>query len=327
MLHDGRDGKFGLPQIGHKLMSFKPNRLPWAIVLAGGDGTRLRSLTRRIVGDSRPKQFCRIFGGRTLLRQTRDRIEPLFRRDRTLFVVTKAHASFYAEELRDTEDARILAQNQNRGTGIAITAALLPILQVEPDALVALFPSDHYYSNEESFRRSVRAALRFARAKPKSIILLGADAHTPEVEYGWIEPGETVSDDLPTPLLRVRRFWEKPSLVDAQALLRAGCLWNTFVIIGCAGAFQDLLRTQIPDVVRHISIAQAAGDLDGAYRGIRAVDFSREVLVPQADRLLVLRDSESGWADLGDPSRVVDTLVRNRVETDWLNEMLVARQA
>lgn len=296
----------------------------WAIVLAGGDGTRLQSLTRRIVGDSRPKQFCRIFGGRTLLRQTRDRIEPLFSRHRTLYVVTRAHAQFYSEDLRDTEEARVLVQPQNRGTGVAITAALLPILQAEPDSIVALFPSDHYYSNEESFRCAVRSAVRFAGAYPRSIILLGADAHAPEIEYGWIEPGQAVVEALPTQLHHVSRFWEKPSQAHAQTLLRAGCLWNTFVTIGRAGAFQDLLNSQIPDVARQVSSALAAGDLDTAYRGVRAVDFSREVLTPRADRLLVLRDAASGWADLGNPSRVVDTLVRNHVEADWLNEMLVA---
>ncbi len=114
---------------------------------------------------------------------------------------------------------------------------------------------------------------------------------------------------------------------EAQSLFRAGCLWNTFVAIGSAGAFLDLLNSRIPDVVQHISRGLAEGGLDAAYQEVRAVDFSREVLARQPGRLLVLRDSTSGWADLGNPSRVVDTLVRNRIETGWLSELLVGQDA
>ena len=310
---------------GHEFEACTSNPHPWAIVLAGGEGTRLRSLTHRIVGDSRPKQFCRIFGGKTLLRQTCDRIEPLFRRDRTMFVVTRAHAPFYLADLSGTDDTRILVQPQNRGTGVAITAALLRVLEAEPGAIVALFPSDHYYSNDQAFQFSVESALRFAHTYTQSIILLGAEAQTAEVEYGWIEPGPVLATARTTHLLRVNRFWEKPSLVQARALLHAECLWNTFVTIGSAGAFLDLLTSQIPDVVGHVSASLRERGLEMAYEGVRAVDFSLEVLTPQADRLLVLRDAASGWADLGNPSRVIDTLVRNRIEADWLDEMLVTQ--
>jgi mannose-1-phosphate guanylyltransferase len=239
-------------------------------------------------------------------------------------VVTRKHEAFYLDELSDTDQARVVVQPRNRGTGVAIIAALLRVVRAEPSAIVAFFPSDHYYSNDDAFRLSVESAVRLADTYEQSIILLGAEAHNPEVEYGWIEPGQIVAEAPITQLRRVDRFWEKPSLVQAQALLRAGCLWNTFVTIGRAGAFLDLLTSQIPDVVRHVSAALQQGDLDQAYEGIRAVDFSREVLPPRADRLLVLRDAASGWADLGNPTRLIDTLVRNHVKADWLNPVSVA---
>src|SRR5260370_38016796 len=85
-------------------MSTASNRHPfWAVLLAGGDGTRLRSLTLKIAGDSRPKQFCRLFGGKSLLIQTAQRLEPLFRRDRTMFVVTRDHERYYREDLGMTD--------------------------------------------------------------------------------------------------------------------------------------------------------------------------------------------------------------------------------
>jgi mannose-1-phosphate guanylyltransferase len=88
------------------------------VILAGGNGTRLQSLTLKIAGDSRPKQFCPIIGGETLLSQTRARIDSLFNTDRQLFIVTREHETYYREELRNVDDSGIIAQPLNRGTGI-----------------------------------------------------------------------------------------------------------------------------------------------------------------------------------------------------------------
>jgi mannose-1-phosphate guanylyltransferase len=296
-------------------------RQPWAVLPAGGDGTRLQSLTVRIAGDSRPKQFCRLFHGKSLLNQTRDRLQPPFRRDRTMFVVTRAHERFYREDLGNADDARIVAQPENRGTGVAIATALLRILQCEADPLVAFFPCDHYYSNDDAFASTIASATASARQYPKSIVLVGAEAYYPETEYGWIEPGFAVRATGGTRLLRVNRFWEKPPLHKALALMSGGCLWNTFVTVGRAGTFLELLRSQIPDVMRQLTAGVSQNDLNAAYRRVPAVDFSREVLTPLPHRLLAVRDAESGWADLGNPARLVDTLVRNRIEPAWLREI------
>jgi mannose-1-phosphate guanylyltransferase len=203
-----------------------------------------------------------------------------------------------------------------------MTLAILRILEADPSAVVAFFPSDHYYSDGDAFRHAIRSAVLLAGRHAESIILLGAEAHAPEVEYGWIEPGTAIVNSAAAQLFRVSRFWEKPSLAQAQTLLRAGSFWNTFVTIGSARAFLDLLISQIPDVVLAISALLCGGDLDCGFDRVRPVDFSRDVLTPRTDRLLVLRDVASGWTDLGNPSRVADTLIRNRVETDWLHDML-----
>src|SRR5258705_4975944 len=99
----------------------------WAVLLAGGDGVRLQSLTLRIAGDSRPKQFCSIFGGESLLTQTRARLESLFHVDRELFVVTRAHETYYRDELRNVDESRIIPPPLNRCTGVAVAVALLHI--------------------------------------------------------------------------------------------------------------------------------------------------------------------------------------------------------
>ena len=296
--------------------SVRRSRHRWAVVLAGGDGTRLQSLTLKIAGDARPKQFCSILGAESLLGQTRARLESLFHLDRQLFVVTRAHETYYRDELRNVDNSRIIPQPLNRGTGVAVAVALLNILQRDADAVVVFVPCDHYYSDAEAFGRAVRSAMSGAEQYPDSIVLLGAEARYAEVEYGWIEPGSAISD-APMPLLRVNRLWEKPSLLQARELLCRGCLWNTFVTIGHARTFLDLLCSQVPNVVLSIDKALAEDELEAAYQLIPSVDLSGQVLALQPRRLLTVRDTTSGWADLGSPTRVMDILARNNIQPAW----------
>jgi len=107
----------------------------WALLLAGGDGMRLRELTIQIVGDHRPKQFCPIVSGESLLSQTRYRLNPLFSVDRQVFVVACAHEEYYSEELADAVGSMVIAQPANRGTAVAIIIALLRVMQSDPDAV------------------------------------------------------------------------------------------------------------------------------------------------------------------------------------------------
>src|SRR5580704_12006577 len=86
----------------------------WAVLLAGGDGVRLRDLTRRIAGDFRPKQFCRIVGGQSLFRQTRARLDPLFLSNRQVFVMSRAHERYYREDLTDAGESCVIEQPLNR---------------------------------------------------------------------------------------------------------------------------------------------------------------------------------------------------------------------
>jgi mannose-1-phosphate guanylyltransferase len=310
------------PSNGDEIPAVEPSvrmsRHCWAVVLAGGDGTRLQSLTLKIAGDARPKQFCSILGEESLLAQTRARLESLFCVDRQMFVVTQAHERYYREELRNVDDSRIIPQPLNRGTGAAVALALLHIMRRDPDAVVVFVPCDHYYSDAQAFGQAVGLAFFGAGKYPDSVVLLGARAHYAEVEYGWIEPGSAISD-APVPLLRVNRFWEKPSLQQARELLRRGCLWNTFVTVGRAGTFVDLLRSQRPEVILSINKALEENELDAAYRLIPAVDLSSHVLALHPDRLLAVPDMTSGWVDLGSPARVMDTLARDNIQPAWLH--------
>lgn len=302
-----------------------PDNHRWGVILAGGDGTRLRSLTRLVSGDDRPKQFSPLMGGRTLLAQTRLRIANSIDRDRTLFVLTKAHEPFYQKELVKVPPARMIVQPSNRGTLPAILWTLLRVYRSDERALVSFFPSDHYYSKDEEFMTGVASAFDLADIAAQSVILLGAAATRPEIEYGWIEPGATVAGATRGHLRLVKRFWEKPSYEIAQGLLDRGCLWNTFVMVGCAAAFLGMIRNACPTVYRAfepiLSLPDPAMEtemMDRIYDDLPAADFSKQVLAVSTERLAVASLDDIGWSDLGDPRRLVTTLFESGIENPWV---------
>jgi len=293
----------------------------WAVVLAGGDGTRLQELTLKVHGDARPKQFSSIMGATSLLGHTRVRLRRIFHDDRVMFVVKRDHKEFYDDELSDVDTSRIIAQPSNRGTGVAIMAAILRLLQLNTAAIVGFFPSDHYFADDAAFAATVQSAIEISKTHRDSIVLIGAKPQWPEVEYGWIEPGAQVTSDSHTPFFTVSRFWEKPQHATAQYLMRTGALWNTFVTVGRTLSFLKLFTDTLRQAMTQVSDALARGNMDVAYRQIETIDFSKDVLSRDQRKLLVIPDKNSGWADLGNPLRVMETLIRNRIEPSWFRKI------
>ena len=283
-----------------------------AIVLAGGDGTRLRELTRQIAGDDRPKQFCPLLGEKTLLGETRGRVALAVPPSRTFFSVTASHARYYAPLLADVRSRQVVAQPVNRGTAPAILYALLRVAAVTPSAPVAIFPSDHHVSDDEDFMAHVHAAFDLVDARPDLVTLLGITPDRPETEYGWIEPAQPIVGPRGRPFYGVRRFWEKPASELAQALLADGCLWNSFVMVGLGATLLGLIERTLRDlfsaflpVRRWMGTPMEAAVADAVYRTFPASDFSRGVLGAIAPRLAVLPVRGVAWSDLGRPERVL----------------------
>ncbi len=286
----------------------------WAVVLAGGSGMRLQSLTRKFFGENRPKQFCALFGGNTLVEHTRARISPLVSAQRTAYVVVEAHARYYQQQLSNVAPERILVQPCDRGTTAAIAFSLARIAAIDPDAIVGFFPADHYFADEPAFTRHMNWAYAIA-ALCRTALLVGVRPEHPEVEYGWIEPGACIARGVYESAFRVRRFWEKPALGVARKLIGRGCLWNTFIMVGRVGIMRSMLEDAAPEAFRAFErfrdgSADDAAALNHAYQNIQAGDFSKQVLSALPERLAVLRLDTAGWSDLGTPERLAATCAR-----------------
>ena len=177
----------------------------WAIVLAGGQGIRLRSLTRHVHGDDRPKQFAVLSDDRSLLRQTLDRVALLIPPERTVVVTMAEHLRYVAAELDVSGHGPwVLPQPEDRGTAAALLWPAHWIQVRDPEATLAVFPSDHFVLEEREFMGHVEALASFVESKSDYTVLLGAQPTEPETDYGWIEPGERIGWARRDPVYRVR---------------------------------------------------------------------------------------------------------------------------
>lgn len=295
----------------------------WAIVLAGGEGSRLRELTRLIVGSPTPKQFCPVIGETSLLEQTRRRVSLAVPEKHTLTVINRAHERFYQKSLADVAQSRLVIQPEARGTAAAIVYALLRAATVTPMASVAVFPSDHYVDNDAAFMRHVELAFDAVEQRPELTVLLGITPDRPESGYGWIEPAQSLSPACQS-IFAVRRFWEKPPESMAQKLLGLGSLWNSFVMVGRLSSLLGLVITAKPQLYSSFAAIRAAlgtgleeSKIKALYARLAAVDFSSEVLANVAENLAVLPVRGVDWSDLGEPGRVMETLARLGVRCRW----------
>jgi mannose-1-phosphate guanylyltransferase len=294
------------------------------VILAGGEGSRLRSLTRLISGDDRPKQFCSIVGGDTLLDVTRKRVELGVPAAKVFYSLTRKHERYYRGAMWGVEDAQQVIQPENKGTAPAILYALLRVARSGPDAVVAFFPSDHYFTDDRRLMQSVDAAFGAAEMNRHSIVLLGMEPDAPETSYGWIEPESSLFGGLPGSVSRVSRFWEKPGHARARTLLRAGCLWNSFVMVGRVSTFVEMFERHTPELYQAFAAASPSfgtldetRTIDSLYKGIDDINFSSSVLERSRSELLVLRVGDVGWSDWGEPQRVVGTLASLGIEPGW----------
>src|SRR5262245_56561153 len=113
----------------------------WALILAGGDGTRLQALTRLITGAPIPKQYCRIIGGQSLLEATLARVHRIVPRERTFAIVNRDHLGVALPQVASLPPSNLLVQPCNRDTGPGLTMALLALARRDHTAHVAVFPS------------------------------------------------------------------------------------------------------------------------------------------------------------------------------------------
>lgn len=320
-------------------VSAQPEDHRWAIVLAGGEGTRLNGVTTQRYGVHRPKQYCAFWGGRSMLQWTLDRTKSLVKSAHTKTVIGNGHESMFARAVSDPGAGEVIVQPDNCGTLPGILLPLSHVLAEDPEATVLLLPSDHFILPTQAFVDRAHRAMELAARYPDKLVLLGAVPDAPVPDYGWVQPSEALRDFNEWDAQSVSAFIEKPDQITAERLYRRGWLWNTMMVAAKAktmwnAAFEcaeELLHRfnayrQAVTAVRtgRAPIGHAELALAHLYRDMNSADFSRDLLqrVPQQCTVLPLKDVY--WCDCGHPDRLAQLLTKNSERDEAYGEVRTA---
>ena len=302
----------------------------WSIVLAGGEGVRLRPLIERWLGGHRPKQYCTFVGTRSLFQHTLDRADLLTRPERKVVLVAAGHRKEACQQLQGRLAARVVLQPLNRDTAPGIFLPLTYVRAASPDATVVIYPSDHFINPEERFMDFVRQATRAVEGLPEMLVLLGVLPEGVETDYGWIEPGRPV-DWEGCRLRKVQSFIEKPQRSVAEGVMARRALWNTLVVVGKVEKLWQLGWRCFPEIMALFEMfAQAINTpkeselLESLYSVMPSGNFSTHLLERVVEHVAVLELGEVIWSDWGRPERIPDTLRRVGKEPAFPLELLAA---
>lgn len=268
-------------------------------------------MTRALTGRDLPKQFCPVLGRDTLLQMTLRRVALAIDPARIHTVVTRSHERFFTSLLAEFPHRPLVIQPGNRGTATAIAYAAFRVAELCPSARIAIFPSDHWFSDDESFMHSVERAFELVAQFQEMTVALGLAAERPESGYGWFELGEQLTAP-PAQLFRMRRLHEKPDAPVTRSLWEGGARRNSFVLVATAPALLNLILETLPRLYFAFhAIRPTLGTLfeektvESLYRDLPALEFSEHVLAASPKNVAVLPVDNVEWSDLGEPRRVM----------------------
>jgi mannose-1-phosphate guanylyltransferase len=309
----------------HEILIPRKSQNRSVIVLAGGDGMRLRDFVKRLRGDHLPKQYVDFLGTGSLLQATLGRAAHLVSQEHQYVVVTEHHFDYpeVAKQLAVLSKAQVAIQPSNRDTGLGLILALAHLYKRNPNATVVMFPSDHFIEEEGRFLTHVDAACRFVESDPSKIVLLGIAAHTPETEYGYIVTTNRWHNALPYGCRDVSRFIEKPDETSARQLILRGALWNTMVMIfkittllGHIKAIRPTAHRDFEQIEQAIDTSEENTVVRQVFRHAPPLNLSKGIIQSLATQdppsLVVLPVRGVHWSDWGSETRVTNSLVHKQ---------------
>lgn len=265
-----------------------------AVILAGGSGERFWPLST----PERPKQFLRVFGGESLIRQALARLDGLVAPEDAFVVTTKSLVAATRRELPEIPKCNILGEPMRRDTGAAVALGVglaaqrgrKPRLQAEgeDDPVIGFFSSDQMVAKPKEFRKVVKKAVALARRKD-AIVTIGIKPDYPATCFGYISP-------------KTRAFVEKPDAEKAKKYVKAGYLWNAGMFIARASVFRGAFAAHAPELEKLANIGASAKSIAPAglarlYSALPKISFDYAVMEKAKNVEVVPGDF--GWDDVG----------------------------
>jgi mannose-1-phosphate guanylyltransferase len=281
----------------------------FAIIMAGGGGTRLWPLSR----ESHPKQMLRLLSDRSLFQTSVQRLEGVFPPERILVVTVADQAPELQAQAPEIPEENFLLEPLPRGTAPVIGLAAVALQQRDPEAVMAVLTADHYIGDEDRFRRLLRAA--YAVAQEGHLVTLGIDPTFPATGYGYIQQGELIGNYLDLDVYRVARFKEKPGEQQAKNMLESGDhAWNSGMFVWRVDRILDEFSRQMPELHRTLQEIADHWDapdrhqiLEGLWPGIEkeTIDYG---IMESAQQVAVIPAQGLGWSDVGSWDSLFDVL-------------------
>jgi mannose-1-phosphate guanylyltransferase len=274
--------------------------------LSGGAGTRLWPRSRR----RKPKQFLDLVGDRTMLQDTVERVSELIPDERVFVVAPPEHRALIHEQLPELRVDHLVIEPYPRGNAAAIGLAMGALHAFDPDAIVAVLPSDHVVEKKGAFRTVLLAATVAADAG--WLVTLGITPERADTGFGYIEAGEALDLPAPLPVYKVKCFIEKPKKDAALRMVAAGGhYWNAGMFVWRVSAILDAYRLHLPKTAQAIdALVDAIGS--PRYESVLAevweetdrttVDYG---IAERAKNMAVV-PADIGWQDVGNWSRLAD---------------------
>ncbi len=280
-----------------------------AVIMAGGSGTRLWPLSRQ----KKPKHLLALLESATLFQSTVARLQGAFPAARTWVVTVEAQARALQQQVPAVPVANYLPEPAPRGTASVVGLAAVALRHRDPEAVMAVLPSDHFIRHVALFHRLLEAA--YLLAEEGFLVTLGITPTYPATGYGYIQRGEALGIYNDLKAYRVRRFKEKPDQPTArQMLAEGGHSWNSGMFVWRADAILAEIRRQMPDLAAALDeIAAAWGTprqeavLARVWPGLRTetVDYG---IMEGARDVAVIPAQGLGWSDVGSWESLFDVL-------------------
>ncbi|HEX6510288.1 MAG TPA: sugar phosphate nucleotidyltransferase [Chloroflexota bacterium] len=278
--------------------------MQYAVIMAGGAGTRLWPAARR----ESPKQLQRLIFEQPLIAETVQRFTGVYEPERILIVTARRYADSIRESLPNVPAGNIISEPVGRNTAAAIALAAFRIARDDPKGVFAVFPADHVILKPESLFQ----ALDFANelALHHRVVDIGVPPSHPETGYGYIELGRELERRDGLVAHEVERFVEKPSLEKAQEYVRAGnYIWNSGMFVWRATEYLRALEEYLPDTYTRLEAPFRSGswdELSEAYARIDDISVDYAIMERTSDVVAVPVDF--GWRDIGDWSALYDMM-------------------
>lgn len=272
----------------------------YAVIMAGGGGTRLWPLSRQ----AKPKQMLQLNGKQTLFQMAVDRLEGLFAPDHIYVVTVASQAAQLQEQSPQIPAENFLLEPMPRGTASVVGLAAVALRQRDPDAVMAVLTADHFIMNEAGFRDALSAA--FDLSQENYLVTLGIKPTFASTGYGYIQRGDRLGEYRGREAFRVLKFREKPNQEQAEIFLRQGDHdWNSGMFIWRVDRILEEFQRYMPELMTSLTTIDQAwngSDRAGVIQSIwptiqvQTIDYG---IMEKAEQVATLPAGDLGWNDVG----------------------------